>query len=214
MDIFQEIKLLHKSYRLKNFNPSDLISTDYSKKKNLISLSFYITTMSLEILLNQPFKKKIKILHNDFLQPFMKKTTQKVERIENNTFGYCLIIIIRKLYIKEINISQYLDEIFDYSIIHWSIIQGFNEKIYKRKYNILKELWLKNKYLALSIDKESLIDLIIELYKSFEIGVGNKKIIKENIAALIYSVSKANKEFRMDALKEIKKVLKILQKGH
>lgn len=210
MDIFQEIKLLHKSYRLKNFNPSDLISTDYSKKKNLISLSFYITTMSLEILLNQPFKKKIKLLHNDFLQPFMKKTTQKVERIENNTFGYCLIIIIRKLYIKEINISQYLDEIFDYSIIHWSIIQGFNEKIYKRKYNILKELWLKNKYLALSIDKESLIDLIIELYKSFEIGVGNKKIIKENIAALIYSVSKANKEFRMDALKEIKKVLNIL----
>ena len=210
MDIFQEIKLLHKSYRLKNFNPSDLISSDYSKKKNLISLSFYITTMSLEILLNQPFKKKIKLLHNDFLQPFMKKTTQKVERIENNTFGYCLIIIIRKLYIKEINISQYLDEIFDYSIIHWSIIQGFNEKIYKRKYNILKELWLKNKYLALSIDKESLIDLIIELYKSFEIGVGNKKIIKENIAALIYSVSKANKEFRMDALKEIKKVLKIL----
>ena len=138
------------------------------------------------------------------------KTNQKVERIENNTFGYCLIIIIRKLYIKEINISQYLDEIFDYSIIHWSIIQGFNEKIYKRKYNILKELWLKNKYLALSIDKESLIDLIIELYKSFEIGVGNKKIIKENIAALIYSVSKANKEFRMDALKEIKKVLNIL----
>ena len=210
MDIFQEIKLLHKSYRLKNFNPSDLISTDYSKKKNLISLSFYITTMSLEILLNQPFKKKIKLLHNDFLQPFMKNTTQKVERIENNTFGYCLIIIIRKLYIKEINISQYLDEIFDYSIIHWSIIQGFNEKIYKRKYNILKELWLKNKYLALSIDKESLIDLIIELYRSFEIGVGNKKIIKENIAALIYSVSKANKEFRMDALKEIKKVLNIL----
>ena len=210
MDIFQEIKLLHKSYRLKNFNPSDLISTDYSKKKNLISLSFYITTMSLEILLNQPFKKKIKLLHNDFLKPFMKKTAQKVERIENNTFGYCLIIIIRKLYIKEINISQYLDEIFDYSIIHWSIIQGFNEKIYKRKYNILKELWLKNKYLALSIDKESLIDLIIELYRSFEIGVGNKKIIKENIAALIYSVSKANKEFRMDALKEIKKVLKIL----
>ena len=210
MDIFEEIKLLHKSYRLKNFNPSDLISTNHSKKKTLISLSFYITTMSLEILLNQPFKKKIKILHNDFLQPFMKKTYQKVERIENNTFGYCLIIIIRKLYIKEINISQYLDEIFDYSIIHWSIIQGFNEKIYKRKYNILKELWLKNKYLALSIDKESLIDLIIELYRSFEIGVGNKKIIKENIAALIYSVSKANKEFRMDALKEIKKVLKIL----
>ena len=41
-------------------------------------------------------------------------------------------------------------------------------------------------------------------------GVGNKAIIKENIAALIYAVSKANKEFRMDALKEFKKVIKIL----
>ena len=207
MENFKEIKLLHKSYRLNNFNPRDLISKNYSKKKNMISLSFYITTMSLEILLNQPFKKKIKILHNDLLKPFMKKTTQKVERIENNTFGYCLIIIIRKLYIKETNLSKYLDEIFDYSIIHWSIIQGFNEKIYKRKCNILRDLWLENKYLALSIDKGSLIDLIIELYRSFEIGVGNKAIIKENIAALIYSVSKANKEFRMDVLKEFKKVL-------
>ena len=78
------------------------------------------------------------------------------------------------------------------------------------KYFILKALWLKNKYLALSIDKESLIDLIIELYRSYEMGVGNKAIIKENIAALIYAVSKANKEFRMDAIKEFKKVLKIL----
>ena len=160
--------------------------------------------------MNQPFKKKIKIFHNDLLKPFMKKTTQKVERIENNTFGYCLIIMLRKLYIKETNISQYLDEIFNYAVIHWSIIQGYNEKIYKMKYFILKELWLKNKYLALSIDEESLIDLIIELYRSYEMGVGNKAIIKENIAVLIYAVSKANKEFRMDALKEFKKVLKIL----
>ncbi len=210
MENFQEIKQLHKSYKLNNFNPRNLISSNYSKKENVISLSFYITTMSLEILLNQPFKKKIKIFHNNFLEPFMKKTNQKVERIENNTFGYCLIIILRNLYIKETNLSQYLDEIFNYSIIHWSIIQGFNEKIYKRKDNMLKELWIKNKYLALSIHKESLIDLVIELYRSFEIGVGDKTVIKENIAALIYAVSKANKEFRMDVLKEFKKVLKIL----
>ena len=210
MGDFDKIKLLHKSYRLSDFKPKNLFSTNSSKKDNIILLSFYITTMSLEILMNQPFKKKIKIFHNDLLKPFMKKTTQKVERIENNTFGYCLIIILRKLYIKETNISQYLDEIFNYAVIHWSIIQGYNEKIYKMKYFILKELWLKNKYLALSIDKESLIDLIIELYRSYEMGVGNKAIIKENIAALIYAVSKANKEFRMDALKEFKKVLKIL----
>ena len=210
MGDFDKIKLLHKSYRLSDFKPKNLFSTNSSKKDNIILLSFYITTMSLEILMNQPFKKKIKIFHNDLLKPFMKKTTQKVERIENNTFGYCLIIILRKLYIKETNISQYLDEIFNYAVIHWSIIQGYNEKIYKMKYFILKELWLNNKYLALSIDKESLIDLIIELYRSYEMGVGNKAIIKENIAALIYAVSKANKEFRMDALKEFKKVLKIL----
>ncbi len=210
MGDFDKIKLLHKSYRLSDFKPKNLFSTNSSKKDNIILLSFYITTMSLEILMNQPFKKKIKIFHNDLLKPFMKKTTQKVERIENNTFGYCLIIILRKLYIKDTNISQYLDEIFNYAVIHWSIIQGYNEKIYKMKYFILKELWLKNKYLALSIDKESLIDLIIELYRSYEMGVGNKAIIKENIAALIYAVSKANKEFRMDALKEFKKVLKIL----
>ena len=210
MEDFDKIKLLHKSYRLSDFKPKNLFSPESSKKDNIISLSFYVTTMSLEILLNQPFKKKIKILHNNLLKPFMTKTNQKVERIENNTFGYCLIIILRKLYIKETNISQYLDEIFDYSVIHWSIIQDFNIKTYKLKYNILKELWIKNKYLALSIDKESLIDLIIELYRSYEMGVGNKTIIKENIAALIYAVSKANKEFRMDALKEFKKVLKIL----
>ena len=207
MEDFDKIKLLHKSYRLSDFKPKNLFSPESSKKDNIISLSFYVTTMSLEILLNQPFKKKIKILHNNLLKPFMTKTNQKVERIENNTFGYCLIIILRKLYIKETNISQYLDEIFNYAVIHWSIIQGYNEKIYKMKYFILKELWLKNKYLALSIDKESLIDLIIELYRSYEMGVGNKAIIKENIAALIYAVSKANKEFRMDVLKEFKKVL-------
>ena len=209
MEDFDKIKLLHKSYRLNNFKPKNLFSANSSKKENIISLSFFITTMSLEILLNQPFKKKIKIFHNNLLKPFMKKTNQKVERIENNTFGYCLIIILRKLYIKETNISQYLDEIFNYAVIHWSIIQGFKEKTYKTKYLILKELWLKNKYLALSIDKESLIDLIIELYRSYEIGIGSKSVIKENIAALIYSVSKANKEFRMDALNEFKKVLKI-----
>jgi len=210
MGDFDKIKLLHKSYRLSDFKPKNLFSTNSSKQDNIILLSFYITTMSLEILMNQPFKKKIKIFHNDLLKPFMKKTTQKVERIENNTFGYCLIIMLRKLYIKETNISQYLDEIFNYAVIHWSIIQGYNEKIYKMKYFILKELWLKNKYLALSIDEESLIDLIIELYRSYEMGVGDKAIIKENIAVLIYAVSKANKEFRMDALKEFKKVLRIL----
>ena len=98
MEDFDKIKLLHKSYRLSDFKPKNLFSPESSKKDNIISLSFYVTTMSLEILLNQPFKKKIKILHNNLLKPFMTKTNQKVERIENNTFGYCLIIILTAKY--------------------------------------------------------------------------------------------------------------------
>ena len=66
-------------------NQKIYFSTESSKKDNIIFVSFYVTTMSLEILMNQPFKKKIKILHNNVLKPFMKKTNQKVERIENNT---------------------------------------------------------------------------------------------------------------------------------
>ena len=70
MEDFDKIKLLHKSYRLSDFKPKNLFSPESSKKDNIISLSFYVTTMSLEILLNQPFKKKIKILHNNLLKPF------------------------------------------------------------------------------------------------------------------------------------------------
>ena len=82
MGDFDKIKLLHESYRLNNFKPKNLFSAKSNKKENIISLSFFITTMSLEILLNQPFKKKIKLIHNDILKPLMKKTYQKVERIE------------------------------------------------------------------------------------------------------------------------------------
>ena len=69
-------------------------------------------------------------------------------------------------------------------------------------------MWKVKNNIILKIDQDSLIDLIIDLYKSFEIGIGNKAIIKRNIASLIYSVSKANKEFRSDVLKEFKKKIK------
>ena len=48
-------------------------------------------------------------------------------------------------------------------------------------------------------------DLIFLLYKSFELGISNKVIIKKNLSVLIFSVSKAQKDFRYDVLKEIKK---------
>ena len=43
------------------------------------------------------------------------------------------------------------------------------------------------------------------LYKSFELGIANKAIIKKNLSVLIFSVSKAQKDFRYDVLEEIKK---------
>ena len=92
------------------------------------------------------------------------------------------------------------------SICHWSSAMNFDEKDYTKKIKEIELLYEKNKNLILTHNKESLIDLIFFLlYKSFEIGEADKKIIKQNIAVLGFSVSKAMKEFRYDALKEFKK---------
>ena len=53
--------------------------------------------------------------------------------------------------------------------------------------------------------KKKKIDLIFLLYKSFEIGIGDKEIIKKNIAVLGFSISKVFKEFRYDVLNEFNK---------
>ena len=66
-------------------------------------------------------------------------------------------------------------------------------------------LWNENSKLVLSRTYDSRIDLIFLLYKSFELGISNKTIIKKNLSVLIFSVSKAQKDFRYDVLQEIKK---------
>ena len=76
--------------------------------------------------------------------------------------------------------------------------------------NILK-LWNKNKPIVFSKIDSSKIDLIILLYKSFEVGVGNKEIIKKNIAVLGFSISKVFKEFRYDVINEFKKKDKLMK---
>ena len=65
-------------------------------------------------------------------------------------------------------------------------------------------MWNKNKKIILSKIDESKIDLIILLYKSFEVGIGDKEIIKKNIAVLGFSISKVFKEFRYDVVKQFK----------
>ena len=73
------------------------------------------------------------------------------------------------------------------------------------RYNLVNNLWVKNRKLVLSRTYDSRIDLIFLLYKSFELGIANKAIIKKNLSVLIFSVSKAQKDFRYDVLEEIKK---------
>ena len=94
--------------------------------------------------------------------------------------------------------------------MHWSRIQKISEKQYLQKKDSVLKLWNKNKSLVFSKIESSKIDLIILLYKSFEVGIGNKEIIKKNIAVLGFSISKVFKEFRYDVINEFKKKEKIM----
>ena len=78
----------------------------------------------------------------------------------------------------------------------------------QKKLNTTLEFWSKYKTLILSGTDEVKIDLIILLYKSFEIGVADKEIIKKNIATLGFSISKVFKEFRYDVIKYYKEKTK------
>ena len=53
--------------------------------------------MASEILLNQPVKKNIKIIHNNFLYKLFNKDHKRNERIEINSFSFSLFLIMYKL---------------------------------------------------------------------------------------------------------------------
>jgi len=160
--------------------------------------------MASEILFNQPFKNKIKVVHNNLYKIFFNKKFEKVERIENTSFAFSLFLILNKLFKEEDTLGEFMKEVLLSSICHWSSVMNFNEKEYFNKVKFIESLYEKNKNLVLTHSDDSLIDLIFLLYKSFEIGEADKVIIKKNIAVLGFSVSKAIKEFRYDALKEFK----------
>ena len=204
----KELKKLHKTFKLYDYNYKKLFSLESSKKNYFLVLTFFLATMSIEVLLNQPFKNKIKIIHNNISRRFFKSNFEKVDRIETNSFGFSLLIILRRLIKENREYTSYLKEFYELASLHWLIIQNYNSDECDYKINQLKNLWKVKNNIILKVDQDSLIDLIIDLYKSFEIGIGNKAIIKRNIASLIYSVSKANKEFRSDVLKEFKKRIK------
>ena len=208
---FKKTKLWHKELKTLEYDPKSIFKKAKTKFEILSSLSFFLMIMASEILLNQPVKKKINLIHNNFLYKFISKDRKKIDRVEINSFTFSLFMILQKLFKEEDRLEEYSDEIINFSICHWSNIQKMNEKQYLEKKNDVLKLWKKNKSLVFSKIDSSKIDLIILLYKSFEIGVGNKEIIKKNIAVLGFSISKVFKEFRYDVVNEFKKKEKLMK---
>ena len=208
---FKKTKLWHKEFKALGYDSKLIFKKANTKFEILSSLSFFLTIMASEILLNQPIQKKINIIHNNFLYKFISKDNKKIDRIEINSFSFSLFMILQKLFKEEDTLEKYAEEILNFSICHWSKIQKINEKQYlQKKSNVLK-LWNENKLVVFSKIDSSKIDLIISLYKSFEVGIGNKEIIKKNIAVLGFSISKVFKEFRYDVVNEFKKKEKIIR---
>ena len=207
---FKKTKLWHKEFKALGYDSKLIFKKANTKFEILSTLSFFLTIMASEILLNQPITKKINIIHNNFLYKFMSKDSKKVDRVEINSFSFSLFMILQKLFKEEDTLEKYAEEILNFSICHWSKIQKINEKQYLQKKNNIFKLWNENKLIVFSKIESSKIDLIISLYKSFEVGIGNKEIIKKNIAVLGFSISKVFKEFRYDVVNEFKKKEKII----
>jgi len=200
----EEAKLWQAKYRQKDYNPKLIFRDSQSKKDTLFSLSFFLVMMTIEILFNQPFKKKIKLLHNNFYRIIFTTRYEKLERIEVNSFAFSLFLILQKLFEEEERLKSHSQDLIKNSVCHWSYIEKV-EKGFLTRYKLINNLWNQNSKLVVSRTYDSRIDLIFLLYKSFELGISNKAIIKKNLSVLIFSVSKAQKDFRYDVLEEIKK---------
>ena len=208
---FKKTKQWHKEFKTLGYNPKLIFNKAKTKFEILFSLSFFLVIMASEILLNQPIKKKINIIHNNFLYKLISKNSKKIDRVETNSFSFSLFMILQKLFKEEDTFEKHADQIINFSICHWSKIQKISDEQYLQKMDDILKLWNKNKPIVFSKIDSSKIDLIILLYKSFEVGIGDKEIIKKNIAVLGFSISKVFKEFRYDVIDEFKKKEKIIR---
>ena len=82
--------------------------------------------MSIETLFNQPFKKKIKIVHNKFKNNFLKRFQK--ERIEIN-FSFLSFLIFQN-YLKNKNFKIICGELIEYTVSHWSCIDKLSKMIF------------------------------------------------------------------------------------
>ena len=76
---YADTRKWHKKYKKLNYNPK-LIFNDFESKFDLLfSFSFFLMIMASEILLNQPVKKNIKIIHNNFLYKLFNKEMKELK---------------------------------------------------------------------------------------------------------------------------------------
>ena len=115
-----------KKYGDTNFKPKLIFSKQNTKDSLLFSLGFYVMIMASEILFNQPFKNKIKVVHNKFYKFFFNKDFEKIERIENTSFAFSLFLILNKLFKEEDTLKEFMKEIFFNSLCHWSSVMNFS----------------------------------------------------------------------------------------
>ena len=130
---FKKTKQWHKEFKALEYNPRLIFKQAKTKFDILFSLSFFLVIMASEILLNQPIKKKINMIHNNLFYRFISKDSKKVDRVETNSFSFSLFMILQKLFKEEDTFEKYADEIVNFSICHWSKIQKINEKQYLQK---------------------------------------------------------------------------------
>ena len=75
----QKWQLNYKQY---DYNPKLIFKNAKTKNNALFSLSFFLMIMASEILFNQPFRKKIRIVHNNFFKRFFKKKMKKLKELK------------------------------------------------------------------------------------------------------------------------------------
>ena len=124
-------------YKSSNYNPELIFRDSESKENVLFSLSFYLMIMASEILFNQPFGKKIKILHNNIFKKLLKKKYEKIQRVEINSFGFSLLIVLQKLLREEDSLKTNVREIIYFVAQHWAAVLKLNNKEYKERSKIL-----------------------------------------------------------------------------
>ena len=93
---FKKTKLWHKEFKNLGYDSRLIFKKAKTKFEILSSLSFFLTIMASEILLNQTIQKKINIIHNNFLYKFISKDSKKVDRVEINSFSFSLFMILQK----------------------------------------------------------------------------------------------------------------------